>query len=78
MCDICKRTPCYPRCPNAPEPPTAYTCKYCGEPIVEGDLCYEIDGDHWHEECFNDDAVDILVEEFGAMKEVAERSDDYE
>lgn len=41
MCAICMRSPCDPRCPNAPEPPTVYTCKHCGEPIVPGDEFYE-------------------------------------
>ena len=36
MCDVCHMTPCHPRCPNAPEPPKVYTCKYCGEAIVDG------------------------------------------
>lgn len=37
MCDICLSSPCLPRCPNAPEPPTVYTCDECGEGIREGD-----------------------------------------
>lgn len=45
MCDVCHMTPCHPRCPNAPEPPKVYTCKYCGEAIVDGDEYLEVDGD---------------------------------
>ena len=78
MCDVCLRTPCNPRCPNAPEPPAVYTCKYCGEPITDGEAYFELDGDHWHDECFQDNAVGILLETCGATKGIAERSDDYE
>lgn len=78
MCDVCLRTPCDPRCPNAPEPPAVYTCKYCGEPITDGETYFELDGDHWHDECFQDNAVGILLETCGATKGIAERSDDYE
>lgn len=49
MCDICRQTPCHPCCPNAPDPVAIYTCKYCGEDIVEGDEYVEIDGDYYHE-----------------------------
>ena len=66
------RSPCYPRCPNAPEPPTVYTCKHCGEPIVPGDEFYEIECAYYHEECFMDCAANILVSQFGASKGVAE------
>lgn len=72
MCSVCMRTPCDPRCPNAPDPQTVYTCKYCGEPIVQGDEFFEVDGDHYHEDCFTDCAADILVSQFGATKGVAE------
>lgn len=72
MCEICHRYPCDPRCPNAPEPPTVYTCKHCGEGIVENDNYYEVDGDYYHEECFNDAATSILTERFGARYGVAE------
>ncbi len=78
MCDICHRTPCDPRCPNAPEPTAVYTCKHCGEAITDGDECYELDGDYYHEDCFCDNAVDILVDVFGARKETAEGGDPYE
>ena len=72
MCSVCMRTPCDPRCPNAPDPPTVYTCKYCGEPIVPGDEFFEVDGDHYHEDCFTDCAVSILVSQFGVNKGVEE------
>lgn len=75
MCDICRQSPCHPQCPNAPDPPAVYTCKICGESIVAGDVFYEMDGEYYHEECFEDNAVSILVEECGAMKGTAEKDD---
>ena len=79
MCELCHRTPCDSRCPNAPEPPAVYTCKICGESIVAGEDYYEMDGEFYHEECFEDNAVKILMDECGAMKgveEEPEREDD--
>lgn len=70
MCDICMKSPHDPRCPNATVD-ASYICEFCQEPIADGDVCYELDGDHWHEECFNDNAVDILLERFEARKEIA-------
>lgn len=73
MCDVCHMTPCHPRCPNAPEPPKVYTCKYCGEAIVDGDEYLEVDGDYYHlEDCASDVAMKLLLEQFGATKGVAE------
>ena len=37
MCEICRQTPCHPRCPNAPEPKPVKRCCLCGEGIYEGD-----------------------------------------
>lgn len=72
MCSECHMSPCHPRCPNAPEPLKVYTCKICGEPIVEGEEYYEMDAEFYHEECFEDNAVQILMDECGAMKGTAE------
>lgn len=73
MCDVCHATPCDPRCPNAPDPPAVYTCKYCGEPIVPGDEYMEVDGDYYHlEDCAGDAALSILKDQFGARTGVAE------
>lgn len=72
MCSECRMSPCHPQCPNAPEPPKVYTCKICGEPIVEGEEYYEMDAEFYHEECFEDNAVQILMDECGAMKGTAE------
>ncbi|MBQ4447398.1 MAG: hypothetical protein II897_03800 [Clostridia bacterium] len=72
MCEICYRSPCDPRCPNAPQPEAVFVCKSCGEDIVEGEDYYELDGEHYHEECFKDEAVSILEDKYGAEKGVAE------
>lgn len=53
MCEICLRTPCHPRCPNAPEPPVFDECEACGAEIYEGDEYYEIDGHNYCEACVN-------------------------
>lgn len=72
MCDVCRQSPCDPRCPNAPDPPTVYTCEHCGEPIVEGDEYVDVDGDYYHLECFEDCAAQILLEQVWVTKGVAE------
>lgn len=54
MCDMCLRWPCDPRCPNAPEPPVVFTCWNCGREIREGEDVYDINGEHWCQECIDD------------------------
>lgn len=51
MCEICLHSPCLPRCPNAPEPPSVFICSGCGKPIYEGDDYYDILGEQFCEEC---------------------------
>lgn len=68
MCDICHRTPCDPRCPNAEDAATVYDCEYCGEPIRVGDLYREYDGKYYHDDCFPQAAVNIVVKENGFMR----------
>jgi hypothetical protein len=53
VCDICLQTPCHPRCPNAPEPPTVYICSGCGEPIYDGQDVWHIMGEQWCEHCID-------------------------
>lgn len=72
MCDVCRQSPCDPRCPNAPNPPAVYTCKCCDEAVVAGDEFVELDGSYYHAECFMDNAANILFEEYGATKGIAE------
>lgn len=72
MCAICMKSPCDSRCPNAPEPPAVYTCKSCGESIEVGEEYFELGGDHYHDDCFRDEAVQILLDDYGATSGVAE------
>lgn len=51
MCDVCLKTPCHSRCPNANEPSVVHKCLKCGEWIVEGDDFYDVDGEPWCEDC---------------------------
>ena len=79
MCAICGRFPCDSRCPNAPDPPTVFTCAYCGEPIVPGDEYMELDGSYYHlEDCASDAAVSLLLEKCGARTGVTEEGDGYD
>ena len=71
MCEICRRIPCVSSCPNAPEPHAIYRCKCCKEPITAGEPFYTFAGHCYHEECFEDSAVDILLDS-GAEKGIAE------
>lgn len=51
MWDICRQTPCDPRCPNAPEPPVFARCSECGAKILDGDDYYEILNEYICEDC---------------------------
>lgn len=72
MCDVCHRHPCAHGCPNEEPPATVFICKYCEEPIEDGEDYFEIDGDHYHEDCFKDVAPSILLERYGATHGYAE------
>lgn len=76
MCAECHQTPCHPCCPNAPEPQSIYTCESCGEAICEGDDFLEVNGVYYHDECAKDNALEILIEVFGARKGTAELQGD--
>lgn len=78
MCSVCHQTPCHPQCPYAPELPAVYECKRCGESIVVGDEYYEMDGDYYHEECFEDNALELLLKSSDVTKGTAEEDDGYE
>lgn len=74
MCEVCRSSPCLSGCPNAPDPEAIHTCKHCGEDIVVGDEYYEYDGEYYHEECFEDCAVALLMEA-GAKRSTASEDD---
>lgn len=72
MCQLCRSYPCNPSCPNAPAPPAFGRCKWCKDEILAGDEYVDLDGDYYHVDCFDDAAVEILYEEYGAIRREAE------
>lgn len=57
-----------PGCPNAEPPKALFQCDICETPIYDGERHWNFNGEHFHEECFNDCAVQIL-EGLGAKRE---------
>lgn len=51
MCDICLKSPCHPRCPNAPAPIAVFVCAGCGEDIYEGDDYWDLLGEQFCSDC---------------------------
>ena len=51
MCEICHRSPCHPRCPNASDPPVVGLCTNCGHEIYDGDDGYYVNDEWWCEDC---------------------------
>lgn len=66
MCENCALFVCSSRCPNAPAPSAVYTCAWCGEDIIAGDETVLLEHAYYHRECFEDNAADILLQDFGA------------
>lgn len=54
MCDVCLKSPCDPRCPNAQDPPAVHVCSGCGRDILDGDKFYRVMGEPFCEECIED------------------------
>lgn len=72
ICPYCFSNPHISGCPNAPKPKHIYTCKCCGEGIVEGEEFVRIDGEFYHLECLEDVGVKECLELVGVDTEVAE------
>ena len=72
MCAICRRSPCDPRCPNAPDPPTVYTCEECGEGILVGDEFAEIGDRQYHIDCLESLSTRELLKMFDVETQFAE------
>ena len=55
MCEVCRSTPCHPRCPNAPDPEEipVFVCSGCGKDIVDGQDYWEIMGEQFCETCID-------------------------
>ena len=54
-----------------PEPKIACTCEYCKDDICVGDEMVEFGGATYHKDCFDDIAVRILIEKYGATVHMA-------
>ena len=54
------------------------SCSRCCGEIYEGEEFFTFDGKCYCQECFQDGAAEILLEQYGAERHVAERSMDYE
>ena len=78
MCEICRSYPCHRRCPNADEPPVAYECDYCGDSIFVGSEYYKYDGKCYHEDCFKEAAVELLVIDGATLREAEMEEPDYD
>lgn len=53
MCDICRQSPCHPRCPNAPGPKPVFVCSGCGQDIYEGEDYWDVLGEQFCEDCID-------------------------
>lgn len=72
MCDICRRNPCHPRCPNYILPKVSHYCSDCGEGIYEGEeYIVNENGEYRHYDCFYvmRDLVEWLGFEVKTMEE---------
>ena len=61
MCQICGKSPCHPRCPNAPDPIPDHRCSKCGEGIFENDEYAIIDGQYYCYDCIDNMAYCELI-----------------
>ena len=55
MCMECLKSPCDPRCPNAPDQDDipVFVCSGCGRDIVDGEDYWDIMDEQWCEECID-------------------------
>lgn len=53
----------------------ACRCAWCNGVIEDGELCFEYDDELFHEECFNENAVELLKEK-GARLTIAESEEE--
>lgn len=72
ICPYCFSNPHISGCPNAPEPKHIYTCKCCGEGIVEGEEFAVIDEVFYHLECLENMGTKEVLELSGVETEVLE------
>lgn len=48
--------------------PAQLVCKLCGKSIKEEPGYYEMDGEFYHSQCFEEGAVQILIDDCGAIR----------
>ena len=72
MCNVCRKNPCHPQCPNYIPPKTYHYCSICQEGIYNGEEDIEDDdGEYAHWECidYGRDLVRFLGYEIKTMEE---------
>lgn len=62
--------------PSAPD--VICRCSRCSGEIYDGNEYFTFDGYPFCTECFMDHAPEILLEQYGAERHIAERSDEYD
>lgn len=75
MCEYCRQFTCPAGCPNA-EVKAVAVCEKCGDDIVAGEGYYEYFGNHYHEDCFEEVAVNLLLETGAVYKEAGDGIDE--
>lgn len=75
MCAICRKSPCDSRCPNAEEPRAVHTCRWCKEPIYEGDDYMDTPEGPVCRECMEDMNAAEFCELIGESFKTAEKED---
>lgn len=63
MCEICRQTPCHPRCPNAKHT-VVCECNECGADIYEGETMYKLSDMYFCEDCVNRGKKDAECDDF--------------
>lgn len=61
MCEICLKTPCDSRCPNAEEPEAKAICDICGYKIFDWEDYYFHDDKTICTECWHDYVLDNFL-----------------
>ena len=64
MCEVCRRIPCHPQCPNAPEPAEVYECEVCGDPICEGEYVYRLGDLTYCAECVKNGKEEVALDDY--------------
>ena len=73
MCNVCRKNPCHPRCPNYIPPKAYHYCNICQEGILNGEEYIENDcGEYAHWECidYGRDLAKFLGCEIKTMEEI--------